>query len=54
MTREEVTAIIDELQRRAFEGGDPKTPIDYSALQRLWDRNPPCPDCGGFDHFECP
>lgn len=50
---DEVKAILAELHKRAAAAVDPNSPFDMEALRKAWDRNPPCPDCGSFDHFEC-
>ena len=53
MDVDEVNAIIAELHRRAAAEVDPNSPVEMDALRKAWDRNPPCPNCGGFGHFEC-
>lgn len=27
--------------------------LERKARRAAWDPNPPCPDCGGYGHFEC-
>ena len=40
-----------DLERMIAEHGD--TEVIRQAHAKSWDRNPPCPDCGSFNHFEC-
>lgn len=45
-----VSDILEEFKRRDLEAADP---ADRAAREKAWNPNPPCPDCGSFDHFEC-
>lgn len=45
-------AIIAELRRRDIEAAG-ISDDERQRPQRAWDPNPPCPDCGSYDHFEC-
>lgn len=50
MTPGRTSDILEELKRRDLEAADP---ADRAAREKAWNPNPPCPDCGSFDHFEC-
>lgn len=40
-------------EQAALDAFNASRMVDELVRRNGWDKNPPCPDCGSYAHFEC-